>query len=501
MEFDYVIVGGGTAGCIIGRRLAEDGASRVAIIEAGAAFEHDDLVLGYHGGVPLLGNPTYDYCYGIVEQPRGNSGILMSRAKMLGGCSAHNDTVAFLPPARDMDEWESLGAVGWGSAATRPYFDRAIDRTHVHPAPDDHELAVAVNRAAAQMGVPERDLHGTGFDEAAGWLYLNERDGVRQSTAVAYLFPLADLPDNLTVITEAWASKILFDGTRAVGVKTSIGDVTALREVIVCAGAIDSPRLLMLSGIGPAERLRAVGLEVVVDVPAVGENLVDHLELPVMWRTRREVGPSLQAAYSAVLSKTKPDVDGFDMFSQVILDAYSRELPLDGEAGEPLHAFCFVPCIAKPRSRGSVALDPEDPSRPLLIDPAYLSDPDGVDERILFGGVRFARRLAEQEALQEWIDVELAPGPGVASDDEDALRDYIRRASNTVYHPAGTCRMGSVDDRDVVVDPHLLVRGTSGLRVADASVFPSMISVNLCLTVMMIGERCAALIRDSTTAG
>lgn len=497
-QFDYVVVGGGTAGCVVAARLAEDSDASVCLIESGAALEHDPMVLGYHGSVPLLGNPRYDYDYAIVPQERGNSRIRQSRARMLGGCSSHNDTIAFLPPERDLREWERTGAAGWGPTSTRPAFERAMAAAHVHRAPGRSACARAVHEAALQLGLPERDLHDHDYADAAGWLYMNEHEEVRQSTAVAYLYPLSALPPNLTLLADTTVQRVLLDdGGAATGVATSAGRIHAREEVIVSAGAIDTPRLLMWSGIGPADQLREAGIDVRHEAPAVGENLVDHVEAPVVWESARDTGPSLQSAENAVFSRTRPGADGFDVFVHVITQPYYVPLDVDGRpVAMPDRAFCLVPNVAKPRSTGTIRLDPSDPHGPPLIDPRYLTDPDGEDERVLRDGLRLAREVGRQAALRDWIVREVAPGPEVGSDDESLAR-YLRHASNTVYHPAGTCRMGRAGDAEAVVDPDLRVRGLERLRIADASVFPRMISVNLCLTVIMIGERCADLVAGS----
>jgi choline oxidase len=495
VEYDYVVVGGGTAGCVVAARIAEDPDVTVCLIEGGTAFEHDPLVLGYHGAVPLLGNPLYDYDYEIVAQARGNSRIRHSRAKMLGGCSSHNDTVAFRPPQRDLVEWERLGAAGWGPDGTRAYFERAMAQANVNRAPGRSPCARAVHEAACSLGLVEADVLSDPLGDAAGWLYLNERDGIRQSTAVAYLYPLSGLPANLTLMTETWVDQVVVDdGGVATEVATGRGPVRAREEIILCAGAIDTPRLLMLSGIGPADRLRKAGRDVRHELPAVGERLQDHLEAPVMWESTRDTGPSLQNAESALFTRSRPELEAFDTFFHVITQPYYVALEIDGRRlVRPERGFCIVPNVPKPKSLGTLRLNPQAPEGPPLIDPGYLTDPGGEDERLLIEGIRFAREVADQPALRDWIVREVAPGPAIA--DDAALSRYVRQASNTVYHPSGTCAMGDAGDAAAVVDPELRVRGLERLRIADASVFPSIVSVNLCLTVMMIGERCADLVR------
>jgi choline dehydrogenase-like flavoprotein len=496
-EFDYVVVGGGTAGCIVAARLAEDPDAQVCVIEAGAAFEDDPVVIDAIGSGPLVGHAKYDFDYGIVPQARGNSRIRQSRARMLGGCSSHNDSAALRPPPADLAEWERLGASGWGPDAVWPYFDLAMDATRVHRAPGNSPLARAVHEAAGEAGMPDQDLLAPGFGDSdcVGWLNWNEHEGVRRSTAVSYLYPLAGLPANLTVLTETWVERVILDDAgRAVEVATSAGRIRAQREIVLAAGAIDTPRLLMLSGIGPADGLAEAGIELRHELDGVGRHLKDHLEVAIVWEATRdpEPNPGL-ACENGLFQRTRPDVAGYDLFFHVVPGPYYAPPAIHGHtvpAPEP--AFCFVPFLGKPESSGSVRLDPQ--GRP-LIDPAYLSDPGGADERALRAGIESARRLAGETSLRDWVVREVAPGPEVA--DEAAQLEYLRRTTNTVYHPAGTCRMGAADDRGAVVDPELRVRGLEGLRIADASVFPDMVSVHPCLTVMMVGERAADLIRRS----
>ena len=478
-QFDYVIVGGGTAGCIIAARLAEDASLSIALVEGGPALDTDPMVLGYHGAMPLLGDPRYDYDYEVVPAPRGNSGIRYSRAKMLGGCSSHNDTIAFLPQAREFEAWESLGAEGWSMCQNRPYFERAITKTNVHRVAGENQLACAAHRAAIEFGLPEHDLHTDQYEEAAGWLYLNERDEVRQSTAVAYLYPLQYLPENLTLLTETWAQRVVLDGDgRATGVQTSVGTLSARNEVILCAGAIDTPRLLMFSGIGPRAHLKDVGIDPIHDLAGVGENLQDHLEVPVVWSARRDVGPSLQSAENVILCKSRTDLSNFDVFIHVVLQPYYLPIQVDGHTYRmPEHAFCLLPNVSKPKSAGTVRLNRKNPAGPPLIDPMFLTDPEGADEALLREGVRIARALAQQPSLRTWVAEEVAPGSSYPDEDDEHLGSYVRQSCGAPSHPTSTCRIGNADDDRAVVDPELRVRGLVGLRIADASIFPEALSV------------------------
>jgi choline oxidase len=344
------------------------------------------------------------------------------------------------------------------------------------------------------------DLRSPVLGEGSAWLPLNVSGETRQSSAVAYLFSSAARPEQLTVLTETTVRRVLLDENgEATGVETSVGTIAARKEVILCAGAFDSPRLLMHSGLGPADHLRQLGLPARLDLPGVGENLQDHIETLAMWEAARPVPTSgTQRWENGLFARLGPGEAGFDLMMHFGSEPYYIDFaalgyPIDA----PEHAFCLTPNVARPRSAGVVRLRSADPGDPPLIDPRYFTDPDGYDEALIVAGLRLARQIAEQPALRPWYGRELAPGPALQSDEE--LGRYARLTSNTVYHPAGTCRMGAADDADAVVDPHLRVRGVGRLRVADASVFPTMIGVNLCMTVMMIGEKCADLILSAAS--
>jgi choline oxidase len=508
-EFDFVIIGGGTAGAVVARRLAEARPdARVALLEAGPAAERDGFVQNYRNWIDMFGG-AYDF--GDITEPLRCNGARMKhpRGKLLGGCSAHNTVIGFRMPDADAALWERLGCAGWGVDAMRATWRKVLARTHTHEAPRVNASALAFMRAAAEAGFPECPANADDFHHGSLWLHVNEVGGVRMSSAMAYLFPLAALPTNLTLLTETPAERIVLDDHgRAVAVDTARGRITARAEIVLCAGAFDSPRLLMLSGIGPAEHLREMGIALRVDLPAVGAHLQDHVESVVLFETTQPVPRTgTQHWENAVFATTRPDLDAFDLMVHfgsegyyVDMDAYVADGKRASDAAlatstlKPNHVFCMTPNTARPRSEGRVWLRSADPADRARIDPAYYTDPDGEDLRTVVEGIKLSRRIAAQPGLSEWIARELAPGPLVVSD--DALAAYVNETAATVYHPVGTCRMGAPDAPDVVVDPALRVRGVSALRVADASIMPRHVGVNPCLTVMQIGERCAELMLE-----
>ena len=491
-RFDYVIVGGGTAGCVVAARLAEDPDCTVALLEAGPSDEGDRRVLVLRDWMNLLGTEL-DYDYAIEPQARGNSRIRHSRARVLGGCSSHNGCVSFRAPDFDLRRWVEQGARGWGPEDMAPFFQRVFARAPTQE-PPDNPVNHAFIEAARQAGFPRLTFLNQGdLAEGVGKFQINVRDGIRLSSSVAYLHPLSRLPSNLQVLTGAPARRILFDESRnAVGVLTDRGLVEARREIVVACGAFDSPKLLLLSGVGPAAQLGGLGIPVVADRPGVGEHLLDHPEGVVVYESGRPV-PDATANFwdiglFAKSSASEPHPDIMCHFGLVPFDMNTKLL---GYPTAP-HGFSITPNVPRSRSQGVVRLRSADPRDPPSIDFRYYTDPEGYDERILLAGVKLARRVAAQPALQAWIERELAPGPALQSDGE--LSEYARLTGNTVYHPAGTCRMGDPSDPQAVVDPLLRVLGVQRLRIADASIFPSMTSVNPATTIMAIGERCADLI-------
>lgn len=499
--YDYVIAGGGTAGCVLAARLSEDPAVTVCLVEAGPSDVGDDAILVLSDWMHLL-DSGYDWDYPIEPQERGNSFMRHARAKVLGGCSSHNSCIAFLPPAEALDEWVAMGATGWGAEDVLPLARRLTETVVLRDVPPEDPCGAAVLDAAAQIGIPTVKFNrGETVRNGAGWFQINATaDGTRLSTSHAFLHPILGTRKNLEVRTDCWVAEILFDEqSRATGVRyqrpdlTGYDTVSARREVIVTAGAIDTPKLLMLSGIGPTAHLREIGVDVRVDSPGVGANLDDHVEGLVFWEAARPM-VSTSTQWWEIGLFTAVD----EGLRQPDLMMHYGSVPFDMNTlrhGYPTtdNGFCLTPNVTQGRSRGTVRLRSRDFRDRARVDPRYFTDPDGYDERIMLAGVRLARRIAEQAPLTPWVARELAPGPDATTDDE--LLDYIHRCHNTVYHPAATARMGAVSDPMAVLDPQLRVKGVTGLRVVDASAMPKLPSVNPNITVMTMAEKCADLIR------
>lgn len=496
--FDLIVVGGGTSGAIVARRVAEASDLRVALLEAGPSDEGVDVIARLRRWGELLGHPLYGHDYAIEPQPRGNDAILHARGTMLGGCSSHNSSIAFVPPAFDLERWEALGATGWGPDGVAPYFARVRDRVSFERSDSGNELVDAFLASARAAGFPELDF-ARSVEEGAGWFELNKRGPMRCSSSVAYLHPLDRLPPNLTVLTDTPVLELLVAAGRVEGVRTADGVLRAEKEVVVSAGTFATPHLLLRSGIGPAEHLREVGVPVRHDLPSVGEHLQDHPEGAVVFETNRPVPEATANRYEAGLF-ARVDVDaGFpDLMFHFGTEAFDMHTAPRGYPTSE-QAFSLTPNVARARSEGTVRLRGPDAATDPAIDFRYFTDPEGYDERIMVEGVRLARDLARRAGLADWTARELAPGPDV--DGFEAISAYVRSTANTVYHPVGTCRMGAPDDGDAVVAPDLRVRGVGGLRVADASVFPRIVSTNPAVTCMMIGEKAAALVMGEDASG
>jgi choline dehydrogenase-like flavoprotein len=528
-SYDYLVVGGGTAGCVIASRLAEYlPHKRILLIEAGPSDFMDDRVLNLKDWLNLLGGEL-DYDYGTTEQPMGNSHIRHSRAKVLGGCSSHNTLISFRPFEYDCRLWESFGCSDWSFKT----FMRVLDklRNSVQPVHSRHRNQLCkdwVNSCSTAMDIPiihdfNRDIKKTGsLTQGVGFFSVsyNPDDGRRSSASVAYIHPILrgeEYRPNLTVLTNAWVSKINLIGDKVIGIDLTLQDqtrlsLTARKETILCAGAIDTPRLMLLSGLGPRQQLRDLSIPVLKDIPGVGENLLDHPETIIVWELNKPVPPNQTtmdsdagiflrrekpnaAAKSTKLNpKALPDGDVADVMMhcyQIPFCLHTTRLGYE----RPIDAFCMTPNIPRPRSTGRLYLTSNDPAVKPALDFRYFTDPEGYDAATFVFGLKTARKIAQQAPFKDWIKREVAPGPAIQTDEE--LSEYARRVAHTVYHPAGTTKMGDlVNDKYAVVDSQLRVRGLTGVRIADAGVFPTMTTINPMLTVLGIGERAAEMIAE-----
>lgn len=509
-QFDYVVAGGGTAGCVLAARLSEDPSVSVCLVEAGPNDVGDKAILELAEWMHLL-DSGYDWDYPVEPQERGNSFMRHARAKVLGGCSSHNSCIAFHPPAETLDDWAAAGATGWGASDVLPLVARVESNdtgrgqdgpVRIRDVPPNDPCGAAVLESAAGIGLPTVAFNrGTPVLNGAGWFQINAgEDGLRMSTSHAYLHPIIGTRPNLEVRTDCWISEILIDESlTATGVRyqrpdlTGYDTVSARREVIVTAGAIDTPKLLMLSGIGPAAQLQEMGITVRVDSPGVGENLDDHVEGLVFWEASKPmVTTSSQWWEIGVFAQTDDSLNYPDIMM------HYGSVPFDMNTlrwGYPTtdNGFCLTPNVTQGRSRGTVRLRSRDFRDRAKVDPRYFTDSDGHDDAVMLAGLKLARRIAADGPLAGWIERELAPGPDAVTDDD--LLDYVHKTHNTVYHPAGTARMGSVDDTMAVLDPELRVKGIAHLRVVDASAMPKLPYVNPNITVMTMAEKCADLIR------
>jgi choline dehydrogenase-like flavoprotein len=500
-RYDVLVVGGGTAGAVIAARLSEDPDRSVGLVEWGPDDRQEPRALQIRRWFEML-EGEHDLDYRSVPQPRGNSQIRQARARILGGCSSHNTMIALRPPDADFDDWAARGAAGWDAAAMQPLFDRLA--TRIEPVAPEHRnpyLADVISAAAAALGIPVQEgWNDSGYADGTGFLPIGytPETGVRSSSSVAYLHPVMDERPNLDVITGARALRVIVSEGAATGVVVrhddrTLEEIGARSEVVLCCGAIDTPRLLLLSGVGPGEQLRSHGLEVVADVPGVGESLTDHPEGLVVWEAARPVPPVAATDWDITImarlldpGATVPDVLAHVPLMTYAVHAESFGLTL------PEHSLSMTPNVTRPRSRGRVWLAGGDPDAPPLIDYRAFTDPDGYDERVLLAGARMARRIAACAPMSGWIGRELFPGPDVVADDE--LSAVMRATHHTVYHVSCTCRMGATDDLLAVLDPALRVRGVRRLSVADASAFPSLTTVNPVVAVLMLAERAAELI-------
>jgi choline dehydrogenase len=510
-HFDYVVVGAGAAGSVLAHRLTEDPGTSVLVLEAGGP-DDDPRIRVPSSFRQLLASP-FNWEYSTRQEPSLNERkISWPQGRGWGGSGSISAMIYVRGHPHDFDRWEELGNPGWGYDAVLPYFKKAENQErgastyHGVGGPQNvadprwvSPLSEAFIEAAVESGLPRNEDFNGERQEGAGLYQLNQKDGQRHSAADAYLRPALGRP-NLTLESHAWVTRVLFDAQRAVGVAYTqdghLHEVRVEREVILSAGTIGSAKLLLLSGIGPADELAELGLTVVRDLPGVGKNLQDHPRVALTYASRKPLGLSdterEQAEREYEEHRTGPlSSNGVasGAFARLSPDEPAPSLQIMLTANPPASAYSVHTVLTHPRSRGWLRLRTSDPAEPPIIQANYLADERDLDG--LVGGLEVARRIAAANALSEYRGEELGPGDG--GWEREALRDYIRENVVTFFHPVGTCRMGS--DEDAVVDAELRVRGVEGLRVIDASVMPTLLSGATHAATVMIAEKGADLLR------
>jgi len=531
-SFDYVVIGAGSAGCVLANRLSADGTTTVALLEAGGRDWNPwiHIPVGYF---KTIHNPATDWCY-VTEPDPGLNGrsLKWPRGKVLGGSSSINGLLYVRGQRQDYDRWAELGCTGWSFADVLPYFRKAenqsrgadeyhgaggplqvSDMTFTRPICDDFIQGVH------ELGTPLSEDSNKAEQEGVGYFQLTAHKGRRCSSAVAYLKGIRSRP-NLTIFTRSMVERIGLSDGRAATVHMHQGDqqrvLTVNREVLLSAGAIGSPQLLQVSGIGPGALLQAQGIDVLVDAPEVGANLQDHLQIRTVYKTRapvtlndelnspqQKLRASLQylANRSGPLSMAASQVFAFcrTRLANERPDIQYHFQPLSADSpGEGLHPFSAITasvCQLRPESRGSIRIQSPDANQHPIITPNYLST--DFDCQTAIESIKYTRRIMQTNAMREHIAEEYLPDPSAQTDDE--LLNQARQISNTIYHPTSTCRMGS--DAAAVVNPRLQVNGVDGLRVIDASIMPEIVSGNTNAPTIMIAERAADLIIEDQHVG
>jgi choline dehydrogenase len=530
-SFDYIVVGAGSAGCVLADRLSASGRHRVLVLEAGG----EDRNIWIHvpiGYAKLFADAKNNWLYSSEPEPEcAGRSIIQPRGKVLGGSSSINGLLYIRGQAEDFDHWRQLGNAGWSFTDVLPYFRRAEDQERgedelhgvggplaVRDVSEGHPLCDAFIDACEQAGLPRTDDFNGPSQEGAGYFQLTTRNGRRWSTARGYLKP-ARKRGNVAVVANALTTRILFEGRRAVGVEY-IKDggkhvARANAEVIISGGAFNSPQLLQLSGVGPADLLQQHGIAVIADMKGVGADLQDHYQARFNYRgnTRNTINDmmgsvigrvaaglryallrkgflTIGAGYAGGFFKTDPSLPTPDVqFHFILFSADSV-----GQKLHPWPGFLTSVCQLRPESRGFVRIKSADPAQAPAIQPRYLTAQ--VDRDVMVAGMKMIRRVMGQPAMARYIDEELMPGPKVQTD-ADYL-EFARQKGTTVFHPTSTCRMGS--DVTAVVDERLRVHGFQGLRVADASIMPTVVSGNTNAACVMIGEKASDMILADATA-
>jgi choline dehydrogenase len=527
IEADFVVVGAGSAGCAVAARLTEDPATRVLLLEAGGEDSNRWIHIPLGFG-KTFADPSVNWCYETEpDAGAGDRRVFWPRGKVLGGSSSINGMVYIRGQAEDFDHWRQLGNTGWSFDDVLPYFKRAEHQTRgadvfhgkdgplcVSDVADRHPICEAFLESAIELGFPRNEDFNGASQEGVGYHQTTTRKGRRCSTAVGYLRPAMQRP-NLRVMTEALTEKIVFEGRQAIGVSFGrngqVVTARARREVILCGGAVNSPQLLMLSGIGPSEHLAELGIPVLHHLPGVGQSLQDHYSAPIKLKCRLPItvndvmqsnakklkiglqymmfknGPlAMGTSPAALFARTRPELASPDI--KCSISPFSADRPQDGL--HPWSGFTLIAYQLRPESRGQIKLKTAEPAAPPAVYPNYLAAE--TDQRTIVAGLRLCRQLLANPHLQRFIESEFLPGPAVQSDEQ--LLDFARQRGGTVYHPTSTCKMGN--DAMAVVDPELRVHGVGGLRVADASIMPTVVSGNTNAAAIMIGERVADMARQ-----
>jgi choline dehydrogenase len=526
-DFDYVIVGAGSAGCVLANRLSADERNRVLLLEAGPpdTYPWIHIPIGY---AKTMFHPVLNWGFYTEPEPTMNGRkVYWPRGRTLGGSSAINGLISIRGQAEDYDAWASAGNPGWSFADVLPWFRklehnaRGASEWHGADGPlwasdieTPHPLVEAMIAGAEEIGIPRNDDFNGARQEGAGYYQLTTRRGRRCSTAVAYLRP-AHGRANLRVETNAHATRVLLEGRRARGVTYRQNGIertaNANREVILSAGALQSPQLLQLSGIGPADLLQAFGIPVQHALAGVGENLQDHLQARVIFRCTqpittndalRTLAGKLRIGFDYVVRRRGPMAVGINqggIFARAMPNATRPDVQFhfatlsSDMAGSPVHSFSgftMSVCQLRPTSRGHVRIKSTDPLAAPAMQPHYLSTDE--DRATIVAAMRLARKLAQSQAMRSYVESEYRPGPDAQTDEE--LLEFAKNTAGTIFHPSGTTKMGPATDPMAVVDAKLRVHGVERLRVVDCGVMPTLVSGNTNVPVVMIAERASQLI-------